>query len=177
MKTGKVSKSVCEENNYREVYNQNGKLIRNFIYYKCGDLSHAEDITHEAFIKLWEKCASVIITKAKSFLYTVANRIFIDSLRHKKVALNFISERSSIVDLQDPDYLLRETEFKDILQKAISDLPENQREVFLMNRIDKMTYSEIADALDLSVKAVEKRMHLALETLKDRIKELNIHKI
>ena len=41
-----------------------------------------------------------------------------------------------------------------------------------MNRIDQMTYTEIAQALDLSVKAVEKRMHLALKTLRQNIKEL-----
>ena len=38
--------------------------------------------------------------------------------------------------------------------------------MFLMSRIDKMKYKEIAEALGLSVKAIEKRMHLALKTLR-----------
>ena len=41
-----------------------------------------------------------------------------------------------------------------------------------MNRIDQMTYSEIAEVLEISVKAVEKRMHLALKTLRSEIQEL-----
>ena len=52
-------------------------------------------------------------------------------------------------------------------QSAISDLPEGQREVFLLNRIDKKTYKEIAEMLDISVKAVEKRMNLALQDLRN----------
>ena len=41
-----------------------------------------------------------------------------------------------------------------------------------MNRIDQMTYVEIAEVLEISVKAVEKRMHLALKTLRSEIQEL-----
>ncbi|MFQ5448380.1 MAG: sigma factor-like helix-turn-helix DNA-binding protein, partial [Saprospiraceae bacterium] len=45
-----------------------------------------------------------------------------------------------------------------------------QRVVFLMNRMDKMTYAEIADHLGLSVKAIEKRMHSALVELRQILK-------
>jgi RNA polymerase sigma factor (sigma-70 family) len=61
---------------------------------------------------------------------------------------------------------LEEQEFKQQLEKAISDLPEGQREVFLLNRIDKKTYREIAEMLGVSVKAIEKRMHKALKALR-----------
>ena len=58
-------------------------------------------------------------------------------------------------------------EFKNELETAINDLPEGQKEVFLMNRIDKLTYKEIAERLGVSQKAVEKRMHKALLKLKN----------
>ena len=67
---------------------------------------------------------------------------------------------------------MEEDEFKTRLEAAIGELPETQREVFLMNRIDKMTYNEIAEALGVSVKAIEKRMGKALKTLRSKIKEL-----
>jgi RNA polymerase sigma-70 factor (ECF subfamily) len=50
-------------------------------------------------------------------------------------------------------------------------LPEKQRLVFLLSRIEKMTYKEIAELLDISVKAVEKRMHKALVSLRESISE------
>jgi RNA polymerase sigma-70 factor (ECF subfamily) len=60
---------------------------------------------------------------------------------------------------------------------SISHMPETQREAFLMNRMDNMSYKEIADTLEISVKAVEKRIHLALVYLKENVSELKIHKI
>ena len=67
---------------------------------------------------------------------------------------------------------MEEQEFKNQLEKAIEALPENQREVFLMNRIDKMKYREIAEALGISQKAVEKRMHKALLELRKLTKKI-----
>lgn len=72
---------------------------------------------------------------------------------------------------------MMEDEFKDKLEMAISNLSEKQREVFLMNRIDKMTFGEIALELEISVKAVEKRMGIALRTLKEDVEELRLFKI
>lgn len=169
--------SVCEEFVFGRIHRELSTRVRNFLYYRSGDLELSNDLCQESFVKLWEHCRSVSVDKAKSFLYTVASRLFIDSVRHNKVHLNFAAERSPQVDREDPDFVLSQAEFKQQLEKAISDLPETQREVFLMSRIDRMKYEEIADSLDISVKAVEKRMHLALMALKDKVKELKIHKI
>ena len=46
---------------------------------------------------------------------------------------------------------------------------EKQKEVFLLSRIEKMKYREIAEMLGISVKAVEKRMHLALLEMEEKI--------
>ena len=46
-----------------------------------------------------------------------------------------------------------------------------------MNRIEKMSYPQIAEALGIGIKAVEKRMGNALKTLKTKVDELNIYKI
>jgi RNA polymerase sigma factor (sigma-70 family) len=169
--------SVCEEKNYQKLHKEHGRSIRNFIYYKCGSLEQAEDIVQEAYIKLWENCKNIVMEKAKSFLYTVAQRLFINQVRHQKVELHFIKENSTPKLSEDPSYILREKEFRQELEKAISGLSEKQREVFLMHRIDKMSYEEIAAALEISVKAVEKRMHQALSALKEKVKELKLYKI
>ena len=73
---------------------------------------------------------------------------------------------------ESPEFLMEASELKDQLEKAINELPEKQRTVFLMNRFDNQSYTEIAAALDLSVKAVEKRMHLALLSLRKVVKNV-----
>jgi RNA polymerase sigma factor (sigma-70 family) len=168
--------SVCDEVIYNGVYKEHGKALRNFIYYKCGDLDKAKDIMQEALIKLWENCAKIELVKAKSFLYTVGQRILIDQIRHDKVKLEF-TKRSEVNTANDPSFELIKKEFEQKLMQAISDMPETQREAFLMNRMDNMSYKDIAETLDISVKAVEKRIHLALLYLKENVKELKTHKI
>ena len=69
-------------------------------------------------------------------------------------------------------FLLEEKEFMQKLENAIASLSEKQREVFLLNRIDKKTYTEIAVFLDISKKAVEKRMHNALKVLRKEIGDI-----
>ena len=53
------------------------------------------------------------------------------------------------------------------LQKAIANLTDGQREVFLLSRMEDKKYAEIADMLAISVKAVEKRMMGALSALRE----------
>ena len=73
---------------------------------------------------------------------------------------------------ESPEYILEEEEFKKKLQNAISLLTESQREVFLLNRIEGKKYREIADMLDISQKAVEKRMSGALKILREHIENI-----
>jgi RNA polymerase sigma-70 factor (ECF subfamily) len=170
-------KSVCKEENFNSLFKEHISDVRNFMFYKTGDLENAEDLAQDAFIKMWNNCSQVVFSKAKSFLFTVANRLFLNTVRHEKVKLSFVKMNPSKNTNETPESLMEENEFKTKLEAAISALPEKQREVFLMNRIDKMSYSEIAEALEISVKAVEKRMGICLKKLKSTVEELNIYKI
>ncbi len=161
-----MAQGVCADEVYKSVFFQHSEHLRNFLYYKCGNLNQAEDLVQDAFAKLWENCEKVVPEKAKSFLFTVANNLFINQANHQKVVLKFQSSQKENTDHQSPEFLLEEKEFKAKLESAINDLPEDQRVVFLMNRIDKKKYREIAEELNLSVKAVEKRMHKALMALR-----------
>ena len=163
-------KSVCEQKNFETIFNQHSQTLRNYIYYKCGDIQQAEDIVQEAYIKLWGNCAKVVYEKAKSFLYTVANNHFLNEVAHKKVVLEHQKQSvNTNTSNETPQFILEEEEFHKKLKEAIANLPEKQREVFLLSRIDKKKYSEIADIVGVSVKAVEKRMSKALLALKEQI--------
>lgn len=166
------SKSVCDQPVFNTLFTDHAQTIRNHIYYKCGDPDQAEDIMQEAFIKLWNNCKKILFEKAKAFLYKVATNLFYNQVAHQKVRLEYASLPHRNKNIESPDFILEEKEFMDKLQKAIGDLPEGQREVFLLNRIDKKTYREIAEMLNISVKAVEKRMHQALKELRKLVKNI-----
>ncbi|MGK0390301.1 MAG: RNA polymerase sigma-70 factor (family 1) [Maribacter sp.] len=158
--------SICKDEVFEKVFMEHSEGLRNFMYYKCGNLNQAEDLVQESFVKLWSNCAKVAIGKAKSYVFTIANNLFLNEVKHQKVVLKFQQQQNESSSKETPEFLLEEQEFKQQLEKAIADLPEGQREVFLLNRIDKKTYREIAEMLGVSVKAIEKRMHKALKALR-----------
>jgi RNA polymerase sigma-70 factor (ECF subfamily) len=168
MKEENQNKKLCTDIVFRSVFDSNFKVLRNFLVYKFrGDIESAEDIAQNAFVKLWENCAIIQPEQAKSFLYTTAIRISLNTIKHNHVVSNFeLQFKPKSSHKESPEFLMEETELKTQLEKAINDLPEKQRTVFLMNRLENQSYPEIAASLDLSVKAIEKRMHQALMSLR-----------
>jgi RNA polymerase sigma-70 factor (ECF subfamily) len=160
--------NVCEEQLFSTLFRANSKVIFNYIYYKFGNEEKAHDAVQEAFMKLWENCGKVSPSKAKSYLYTVANNLSLNVIKAEKVRLRHATS-SLEVSNESPEYLLEEKQYQEKLESALGALPENQRTTFLLNRIDGKKYAEIAELEGISVKAVEKRMHLALKTLRDQI--------
>ncbi|MEM9077088.1 MAG: sigma-70 family RNA polymerase sigma factor [Bacteroidota bacterium] len=165
-------KSVCDKKVFNELFDLNSESLRNYLYYQCGDLQQAEDLVQEAFIKLWNNCKKVFFEKARGFLFAVAKNAFYNQVEHQKVVLKYAQQPHKNSDVETPQYQLEEKEFMVQLQNAIAQLPEGQREVFLMNRMDNKTYKEIAELLGVSQKAVEKRMHKALVKLRKTVKNI-----
>ena len=161
--------NVCEEQIFSSIFKDNSKTVFDYIYYKFGNEEKAHDAVQEAFVKLWENCAKVAPEKAKSYLYTVANNLYLNVIKAEKVRLKYADQHSNSVDSQSPEFVMEEKQFQKKLEAALDSLPENQRTTFLLNRIDGKKYSEIAAIEGVSVKAIEKRMHLALKTLREKI--------
>lgn len=158
---------ICKESIFSSFFKSHSKPLRNYLYYKFGNLDQAEDVTQEAFIKLWQNCADVPLEKAKSYLYTIANNTSLNAIAHQKVVLNYAKKVGPVERTDEsPEFILEEDQFKAKLLKAIENLNETQRVAFLMHRIDGKKYAEIATELAISVKAVEKRIHLALLELR-----------
>ena len=165
---------LCEESYFNSFYLEHAQAINNFAYYKCGDAAVSLDLVQDAFAKIWENCSKIDFSKAKTYLFTTVNNLFLNTVRHQKVVLNYAKEQPYMDKTNlNPEYLMQEEEFKEKLQRAISDLSIDQREVFLLNRIEGKKYREIAVLLEISQKTVEKRMSGALKILREKVNEIN----
>jgi RNA polymerase sigma-70 factor (ECF subfamily) len=155
----------------KEVYDQYFDSLRGFLYYKTGDIDLSEDLVQEVFIKVWEKRESMKKETVKSLLYTMANNLMINHFKHKQVVMSHQGDviAQNRTELNSPQFVLEEKEFENKLNKVMEAIPEGCREVFLMNRIEKLKYDEIAERLDLSVKTIEKRMSKAISIIKDQL--------
>ena len=161
--------NVCEEKLFAELFKKHAQELHNFIYYKYGEHISPRDKVQEAFIKLWDNCKKVPLQKAKSFLFTIANNLSLNQLKHDKVKLKFQQEDHKSYTNQSPEFILEEKEYLQKYQKALANLTEPQRVAFLLNRVEGKKHKEIAELLGISRKAVEKRIYGALEKLRKEI--------
>ena len=168
-----TKKPLCNEEQFDAFYADNARSLRNFIYYKFGDADQSDDVVQESFIRLWKNCAKVTLDTAKAFLYRIAINLSTSIKRSEKVHLNYQEKVvKNEFDQESPEFIILEKEFMAKLNEAISSLPDKQREVFLMNRVEKKTYKEIAELSGVSVKAIEKSMHKALVKLREKIGDI-----
>jgi RNA polymerase sigma-70 factor (ECF subfamily) len=167
-----LHENICEERLFSSIFNKYSKDLHNFLYYKFGELLNPKDKVQEAFIKLWQNCENIPPDKAKSFVFTTANNLMLNEAAHQKVVLKHQQTKPKMYTNENPEFLMQEAQYNDKLQKALSNLTEAQREAFLMNRVEGKRFKEIAEILDISTKAVEKRIYGALEKLRKDIKEL-----
>lgn len=155
-------------NIFKEYFDKYFDGVRNYLYYKSSDVELSEDISQEVFLVLWENIETIKRETIKAYLYTIAGNLFKNHYNRKKVEFKFTASLTESM-AESPEFIMEFKEFDKMLQSALAKIPEKSRIVFLMSRIDKLTYKEIAERLKLSVKAVEKRMKKALEILNDLI--------
>ena len=161
--------NICKESVFSKLFNKHAKDLHNFLYYKYGSQLNPKDKVQEAFIKLWENCAKVAPDKAKSFVFTVGNNLMLNEVAHQKVVLKYQKQRPKEHTNESPEFLMQETEYMQKLQNAIANLTEAERVAFLMNRTEGKKHKEIAELLNISTKAVEKRIYGALKKLRKEI--------
>lgn len=137
------------------------------MYYRCGDTELATDIAQEVFMKIWEKQMSGSPDELKGLLYKMANDLFISNYRHRKTELDFQVDPPEREESQSPEEEMSYREMNQTYQTALNHMPDIQREVFLLSRMEELKYREIAERLEISVKAVEKRMKNALQFLRE----------
>jgi RNA polymerase sigma-70 factor (ECF subfamily) len=167
-----INDNVCAEAVYSAIFNKYSKNLHDFLYYKFGENFNPKDKVQEAFIKLWENCGKVTPDKAKSFLFTVANNLMLNEHAHQKVVLKYQATKPKHYTNENPEFIMQGNEYMDQLQKAIESLSEPQRVAFLLNRIEGKKHKEIAEILNISTKAVEKRIYGALKILKEQVEGL-----
>lgn len=122
---------------------------------------------------VWERRATLNPDRSiKSYLYTATKNRALKHLRHEEVK----RKNKGKIDLYSvapstPEDLISHAETAASIGQAIEKLPEKCRLIFKMNRFDHLTYAEIAEVLEVSVKTVETQMGRALHALRHALFE------
>jgi len=149
-----------------------------YAYRILGDRGNAEDVVQETFIAAWRGLPTITTAAAfRGWLYQIATRRAFDALRARRPQVEWPGEDedppSSVNAKQgshdDPAQLAVQMAQFEALQQALTTLPPQQRAAWSMQRIDGLSYDEIATALSLPVSTVRGRIARARQTLAERM--------
>ncbi len=131
----------------------------------------SEDIVQEVFFKLWMNKDKIIIkTSLKAYLHRMVFNESISYLRKNKEIFSFLEDiEIEDIDENNAEKLMENKDIKKNIDNAINKLPPACKTIFLLSRIDELSYKQIAEKLDLSVKTVENQMGKALKILRQTI--------
>jgi RNA polymerase sigma-70 factor, ECF subfamily len=147
--------------------------VRNVIYRMCGDAQIAEDAAQETFIRAWQNLSSYRPqTPLRNWLYRIAFNAGVDMLRkEKRILPNDIDDLPLRDERPGPELLVSQQERTALVQRAVLSLPEACRAVLVLREYEGMSYSEMADALDIPVGTVMSRLNYARKLLKEKLQQ------
>lgn len=131
------------------------------------DTDTAKDVVQESFARLWQKLDDVDGNKAKSYLFTTAHHILVDTARR--------STKSTRMEERHEDLrwgTQSQPDLKEVLEAALATLPEVQRSVVLLRDLEGYSYDEIAELTGLNVTQVKVYIYRGRTALKEYIGSL-----
>jgi RNA polymerase sigma-70 factor (ECF subfamily) len=157
---------------FRQIFDLYIRKVYRFVFGYLKNKAEAEDVTQLIFQKLWEKRATIDLQQSfNGFVFTIAYRATIDQFRanarNRQFAAGDFKEQDAPVSYLQADDLVNHQQLASFYQKALQELPERRREIFILSRHEGLSNKEIADRLQLSVKTVENQMTAALSTFRE----------
>ena len=157
------------------------KTIYNFVFRFLGEKEIARDVTQKTFIRVYKNINKLRdARKFSSWIYQIAANLSKDELKKKSnrdtLSIDLIHENSEngfhmpneLIEknISQPDSEMNNKQIGTIIQKALNQLPEEQRVVIIMKEYQGLKFKEIAEALDESINTVKSRMYYGLNGLK-----------
>ena len=138
------------------------------------DYSIAEELVQDVFIYFWNQREEIKISKSiASYLFTSARYRSYTHFRNEtsrkeneKIFCEGLENDESAVNDEKDFY-----EIAVVINKAIEELPDKCKEIFVLSREKNLTYKQISEELNISVKTVENQMGIAFKKLRSSLSE------
>lgn len=153
--------TVKEYNRAVDAYSDS---LYRFVLKNLRDDAMASDIIQDTFEKLWVKLEEVNGLKVKSYLFTSAYHTMIDYIRREKRYMDV--DPSQIIESSGGDQY---TDLGEILERAVQNLPEDQKAVVMLRDYEGYSYREISEITGLSESQVKVYIYRARVYLKGYI--------
>lgn len=151
--------------------------IHRFVYRYLPDIDEANEITQKTFIKAYQRIDT--LEEARKFspwIYKVANNLCLDELKRAgrkravPLELNRFEQKSNKTPVTD----FENKELADLLNRALMQLPDEQRSVVILKQYEDLTFREIAEILEEPENTIKSRMYYGLKAMRNTLTNWNI---
>jgi RNA polymerase sigma-70 factor (ECF subfamily) len=156
------------EQAYEVIFNRTKGKLKGFLKKALPKDEDAESVMQDIYLKLWT--ARKFIQPDKNFetyLFAIARNLLIDLMRKRLHKQRYLEElcrtlQEDQTNNLDTKAVVEYSELEKMIIKLIDQLPEKRREIFRLNRLEGLTYKEIAEKLHISENTVDSQMRKAL---------------
>jgi RNA polymerase sigma-70 factor (ECF subfamily) len=163
------------EKAFEELIKKYEKAVFSTIYRYTGNKEDIEDLAQEIFFKIWQKANSF---KGRSKFSTWLYRIVVNHCLNYKAKTKHHLQHESLDEMsargKTPESLKVYSAYDgnchiEMIQRAINELPKNQRLAFILAQLEDKSHAEIAEIMNLSVSSVHSLIFRARDSLKKKL--------
>jgi len=154
------------------LYKKYCKRIFKFAFSILKSPEESENLVQDVFLNLWENRLNVEKNSSiKSYVFTITYNSAVSIIRKKVRESEFVEYLKSLQEVgeESVDVALEYKELTDKLERILNELPQRQKEVYLMHRVEGLKYIQIAEILKISVNTIENHMSRALKTIRQKL--------
>jgi len=156
------------------MFREHEQELRAFLTRKVHCPELAADLTQEIFVRLAAQPATTRLENTRSYLFRMANNLVIDHYREIERRQTYATPHENLVHIPETKPGLEHEMMarQDLRQLVgiIQELPDRTREIFILNRVEGLTYLEVAERLELSESSVQKHLAKGLAYVMKRLK-------
>ena len=127
-------------NEYNDCVNQYSDGVYRFVLKHIKDTDRASDVVQDAFLKMWEKVDTIDVEKGKSYLFSAAYHTMVDEVRKTQIHQRFVEMQPVESDCENTY-----SDVYEVLDKAMENLPADQKSVLMLRDYEGYSYEEIAE--------------------------------
>lgn len=159
---------------FEQVYRNYRRVLLKFFHRRSINAGEVEELVQETYLRLVTARQGANLNHTEAYLFTIASNLANDwhrtRLTRQALAAEVLpTQRGSDSEDVDAERISMAQQEARLVEAALLKLPELTRDIFLLNRLDRVAYRQLARRYNLSVVEVRKHMSLAFRALDDAI--------
>lgn len=169
-----MAKKTTDIQEFEQLFYKYRASIKQYINSLIKSEEDADDITQDVFASLWAAPHIWMDNpNCEGYMRNMAKWMVLDLAKHRSVERKYQDQVQGEWELKEflesDEQMIDSMYYKEVLlqlKRAVRDFPEQRKKIFRMSRLEHLTNQEIADDLEISVRTVERQIHLALNELR-----------